>query len=36
MLFYFVPSSTRKIIGKRTLDSAIQMATAVSIVAVRP
>ena len=28
----FVPSSTRKIIGKRTLDSAIQMATAVTVV----
>ncbi len=31
----FVPSSTRKLIGKRGIDAAIQMATAVSIVAVR-
>jgi polysaccharide export outer membrane protein len=32
----FVPSSTRKIVGKRGIDAAIQMALAVSIVAVRP
>lgn len=30
----FVPSSSKKIIGRRSLDAAIQMATAVSIVAV--
>jgi polysaccharide export outer membrane protein len=30
----FVPSSSKKIIGRRSLDAAIQMATAVSIVAI--
>ena len=30
----FVPSSARKVIGRRSIDAAIQMATAVSIVAV--
>ena len=30
----FVPSSAKKIIGRRSIDAAIQMATAVSIVAV--
>ena len=32
----FVPSSTRKIVGRRGIDAAIQMAMAVGIVAVRP
>lgn len=32
----FVPSSTRKIAGRRGIDAAIQMAMAVGIVAVRP
>jgi len=30
----FVPSSTRKVLGKRTLDAAIQLATTASIVAI--
>jgi hypothetical protein len=32
----FVPSSARKLVMTRTLDAAMQAATAVSIVAIRP
>jgi polysaccharide export outer membrane protein len=32
----FVPTSARKIISGRTAEAALQMATAVSIVAIRP
>lgn len=32
----FVPTSARKILGSRTAEAALQMATAVSIVAIRP
>jgi len=32
----FVPSSARKILGSRTAEAALQMATAASIVAIRP
>jgi polysaccharide export outer membrane protein len=32
----FVPTSARKVIAGRTLEAAVQAATAVSIVAIRP
>ena len=32
----FVPTSARKILGSRTAEAALQMATAVSVVAIRP
>lgn len=32
----FIPTSTSKVLGRRGIDAAIQMATAVTIVAVRP
>lgn len=32
----FVPTSARKVLGSRTAEAALQMATAVSVVAIRP